>query len=209
MNGVPVLGSRHMFGAAVASIGDLDGDGVTDLAVGDPGDVSGSPGGFGEYRGAVYVLFMHPNGTVRTSQKIANDLGGGPPLLDRSRFGKSVAAIGDLNGDGTTDLAVGAYRLNSQDFAGGVYVLFMNADGTVKSRQAISSGIGGGPILGNNDRFGRSVTSLGDIDGDGVNDIAVGATGDGGQYRGAVHILFMKADGTVKSSQKFGNGDTG
>ena len=91
---------------------------------------------------------------------------------------------------------------------GAVYVLFMNANGTVKSSQKIASGIGGGPTLANSDYFGSSVASLGDLDGDGVTDLAVGAIYDdtGGTNRGAVHVLFMNSNGTVKSSQKIASG---
>ncbi len=61
-----------------------------------------------------------------------------------------------------------------------------------------------GLILADDDEFGRSVTAPGDLDGDGVTDIAVGAPLDdtGGSNRGAVHVLFLNSDGTVKSSQK-------
>ena len=65
--------------------------------------------------------------------------------------------IGDLDGDGVTDLAVGAYR---DDTGGGgrgaVHVLLLNSDGTVKSSQKIASGVGGGPTLANDDRFGSA-----------------------------------------------------
>ena len=56
----------------------------------------------------------------------------------------------------------------------------------------------------NGDPFGVSVSSLGDLDGDGVTDLAVGAIGDdtGGTDRGALHVLLLNADGTVKSAQK-------
>ena len=77
------------------------------------------------------------------------------------------------------------------------------------SHQKISSTQGGFTgILEFLDSFGVSVASLGDLDGDGVGDLAVGAEGDddGGigffAERGAVWILFLNTDGTVKSHQK-------
>ena len=197
----PTLADGDVFGSSAASLGDLDGDGVPDLAVGAIGDST--------FRGAVHVLFMNANGTVKSSQKIASDFGGGPTLGTYDGFGRSLAALGDLNGDGVPDLAVGAYGDGTGVTSrGAVYVQFMNANGTVKSSQKIASDFGGGPTLGTYDGFGRSVASLGDLDGDGVPDLAVGASGDN-SYRGAVHVLFMNANGTVKSSQKIASDSGG
>ena len=77
--------------------------------------------------------------------------------------------------------------------------------GTVLGHQKISDTEGGFTgALDENDFFGVGVASLGDLDGDGVVDLAVGAyfDDDGGLNRGAVWILFLYADGTVKSQQK-------
>ena len=103
-NGGPTISDGERLGSAVSSLGDLDGDGVTDLAVGADGDGTG-----GSDRGAVHVLLLNPDGTAKSSQKIAHQTNGGPTLADRDRFGSAVASLGDLNGDGVTDLAVGAY----------------------------------------------------------------------------------------------------
>src|SRR3989344_5850442 len=94
------------FGMSVANIGDLDGDGVTDLVAGAHKDDDGFTD-----RGAIYVLFMNPAGTVKSFQKTSNSFGG-YTLANNDEFGVSVAAIGDLNGDGVTDLAVGAHADN-------------------------------------------------------------------------------------------------
>ncbi|MCH7576041.1 MAG: FG-GAP repeat protein [Candidatus Marinimicrobia bacterium] len=78
-------------------------------------------------------------------------------------------------------------------------------DGTVKSFQKISDTDGNfTAMLEDSDYFGVSVATLGDLDGDSVPDLAVGAyfDDDGGNNRGAVYILFMNVDGTVKSHQK-------
>ena len=67
------------------------------------------------------------------------------------------------------------------------------ADGDVTSTVEINSSTTNGPSLANSDYFGGSVAYIGDLDGDGVNDLVVGADGDGagGIDRGAVHILYM------------------
>ncbi|MDA2921109.1 integrin alpha, partial [Desulfobacterota bacterium AH_259_B03_O07] len=195
------------FGFSVASIGDLDGDGVTDLAVGAPGDDDGSFN-----RGAVWILFLNADGTVKSEQKASDTAGGfGGTLDDGDEFGTSVASIGDLDGDGVTDLAVGAPGDDDGSFnRGAVWILFLNADGTVKSEQKASDTAGGfGGTLDDGDEFGTSVASIGDLDGDGVTDLAVGAPGDDDNNEGllfvdmgAVWILLLNSDGTVKLEQK-------
>ena len=113
--------------------------------------------------------------------------------------------MGDLDGDGITDLAVGAYYDDGGTNCGAMWILFLNANGTTKSYQKISDTAGSFTgTLSDDDRFGSSVASLGDLDGDGVADIAVGARldDDGGSGRGAVWILFLNTNGTVKSYQQ-------
>ncbi|VAX01083.1 hypothetical protein MNBD_GAMMA21-1839 [hydrothermal vent metagenome] len=96
------LTDDDQFGRSVANIGDLESDGVTDLAVGVPFADDG-----GTDRGAVWVLFMDDNGQVDVQQKISNTEGGFSGGLDNDdQFGISVTAIGDLNDDGVIDLVV-------------------------------------------------------------------------------------------------------
>ena len=146
------------------------------------------------------------DGTVDGEQKISNTAGGLSAVLDDDdQFGRSIAPLGDLDGDGVVDIAVGAHDDDGGSNRGALHILFLNADGTVKSEQKISSTTGGlTAALDDGDWFGRSVTGLGDLDGDGIHDLAVGAIrdDDGGTNRGAVHILFLNADGTVRAEQK-------
>jgi len=199
---VATLDNDDRFGKSVGGLGDLDGDGIGDLAVGAYHDDDGGP-----EHGAIYILFLNADGSVKAEQKISDTAGGlATPLGDDDYFGESVAGIGDLDGDGVTDLLVGAYGDDDGGTnRGAVYVLFLNSDGTVKAEQKISDFLGGfATTLGNDDRFGMSVAGLGDLDGDGLSDIAVGAyfDDDGGSNRGAVYILFLNANGTVKGERK-------
>ena len=205
-----ILDDDDRLGYSVALLGDLDGDGVADLAVGAARDDDG-----GTERGAVWVLFLNPDGTVKSHQKISDIEGGFTGILDDAdNFGISVAWLGDLDGDGVGDLAVGAQGNDDGGFNhGAVWVLFLNTDGTVKSHQKISdteSGFTG--ILDDGDLFGRSAAWLGDLDGDGVGDLAVGARldDDGGKNRGAVWVLFL--DGIAVSKcpwDMHGDGNVG
>ena len=94
---------------------------------------------------------------------------------------------------------------NAGTSSGAIWTLLLNVDGSVKAEQKISEGLGGfDGNLTSNDAFGVSLESLGDLDGDGVSDLVVGAKGDddGGSRRGAVWILFLKRDGAVKFQNK-------
>ena len=214
-NGGPTLANTDFFGSSVTSLGDLDGDGVTDLAVGAIRDDTGAGGSSNAERGAVHVLLLNSTGTVKSSVKIASGLNGGPTLADGDFFGSSVASLGDLDGDGVTDLAVGARYDDTTGSAGSnrgaVHVLLLNSTGTVKSSVKIASGLNGGPTLANGDSFGVSLASLGDLDGDGVTDLAVGASlaDTLGENRGAVHLLLLNSNGTVKSSVPLASGTNG
>lgn len=196
----PTLLDGDSFGRSMTSLGDLDGDGVADLAVGaDFDDATGNN------QGAVHILFLNTDGSVKQTAEINNNTLNGPTLSDRDYFGTSVASLGDLDGDGIVDLAVGArYDDAGGTNRGAVHILFLNADGSVKQTAEVNSNTANGPTLANRDSFGASITSPGDLDGDGVADIAVSATGDdaGGSGRGAVHILFLNADGSVKQTSE-------
>ena len=207
------LNREDNFGRSVAPLGDLDGDGVTDLAVGAPEDDDGN---FNS--GAVWILFLNADGTVKDHQKISNTEGNlGEGLASLNNFGTALAGLGDLDGDGVPDLAVGVPLDDDggQD-RGAVWILFLNADGTVKDHQKISSLQGSfNGTLNDRNLFGTAVTNLGDRDGDGVVDLAVGAAGDddgcpdengdqtpGDCNKGAVWLLFLNAQGGVKNQQK-------
>jgi hypothetical protein len=208
-----LIGPDDRFGTSVAGLGDLDGDGVPELAVGAINDDDGGPN-----HGAVWILHLAADGSVASHEKISDTAGGFTGSLDnQDLFGCAVAALGDLDGDGVDDLAVGAYGDDDSlpgpgGDRGAVWILFLAGDGSVRSHQKISDTSGGleGALDASN-RFGTSLAALGDIDADGVTDLAVGAPGDAalGIYTGAVWILRLHADGTVKGHSKITEGSGG
>ena len=121
--------------------------------------------------------------------KIAHQMGGGPTLADFDKFGRSVASLGDLDGDGIGDLAVGAFGDDTGGSErGAVYVLFPNSDGTIRRSTKIAHQTGGGPTLADGDVFGNSLASMGDLDGDGIGDLVVGARCTGCRLHSALEL---------------------
>ena len=128
-----ILQEKVVFGYTIASIGDLNRDGINDIAVGSPYDHDG-----GYNTGAVYILFLNSDGTVKSHQKISSAQGNFSPKLEPGdMLGHALTPIGDLNGDGINDIAVGSPYSDSQNKVlpdtGSIHILFLNSDGTVKS----------------------------------------------------------------------------
>ena len=180
------------FGGDLDGLGDVDGDGIGDLAIGANQDDDGCPASCNS--GAVYVAFLtiHPIG-ISSVQKIsaATDLAGviGPG----SEFGISVAGLGDLDDNGVPDLLVGAVDDGAVLDEGSVHVLLLESDGSTSAWTRVGDLIGGGPDLQTLDEFGFSSVQIADLDGDQLPELLVGAPGDDGTSsisRGAAWVLF-------------------
>ena len=94
-------------------------------------------------------------------------------------------------------------RIGGAADAGAVWILFLKSDGSVKGWSKLSATSGGFPgLLEAGDRFGSGVGAAGDIDGDGVPDLAVGAPFAGPGNQGAIWTVLLKRDGTVKAAHQ-------
>ncbi len=157
------LQDGERFGAAVAPAGDLDGDGIMDLVVGAPGRDGGT--------GAVYLLWINNDGWVHRWQRLAE--GEGLSGLDPGGgFGAAVTAVGDLDGNGHGDLAVGAPRANAAK--GAVWILYRNADGLRGTERFPAWAVPGLPAVPDT-RFGAALSPW--TRADGRTGLAIGAPG--------------------------------
>jgi len=196
-----VLDPGDFFGWDLSAIGDLNGDGIEEVVVGAVYDDDG-----GTNRGAVYILFFDSSASLTSYQKISDTQGNFSAALDNTdNFGIAVTGLGDLNGDNIPDIAVTAH----QDDDGGtdrgaVYILHLNANGTVQSHTKINST---SISLGNGHMFGTSIGVVGDLNNDGRPELAVGShrADEGGTERGSVHILFLDSNSNVDSYVKLSN----
>jgi hypothetical protein len=205
------LSDSDRFGFSTANLGDLDGDGKVEIAV---GAIDGGP----DREGAVYIVSLDsrgnydPNSYTEISKSTLNN------VLDLSigdDFGSSIAYLGDLDSDSKVEIAVGAFGDkdgsnpdSGHDDIGAIYIISLNLDGSYVSHTKISADTDNdvldlisGSTDGDDTLFGSSIAYLGDLDSDGNIEVAVGASRRGSTDKGAVYIISLNQDGSYFSHE--------
>lgn len=158
-------------GLAVCGVGDLNGDGADDVAVGSSGVTSNDS--VLVYSGATGSQIFHLSG---------------PP--DSDGFGRSISRVGDVNGDGISDMLIGAPRSIVLGMRVGSAFIYSGLDGSLL--QTLNGTV-------DNDQFGISVADAGDVNGDGFADVIIGAdqtSFNGRNFSGSAYV-FSGVDGTL------------
>lgn len=183
-------------GFSVHSAGDVNGDGFDDIVIGSPLYTIPSPENI--YReGAAFVFWGHPGGFGATPDWIAGSGKQG------ARYGTSVSTAGDVNGDGYDDIIVGAedFKLpfpgnTGEPKSGAAFLYLGSADGPSETADWIQYAVA--PEIS----FGFSVASAGDVNGDGFDDILVGAPNYESQpeqaNEGIVYLYLGSEDGPAE-----------
>jgi hypothetical protein len=162
------------FGIAVASAGDMNGDGFADVIV---GAIRADAGGVDN--GRVYVYYgapaPDPTADLTFNGQATNDL-----------FGVSVATAGDVNGDGFTDVIVGAYLNDAGGTDSGRAYVYFGGPGADATADLTLTGAAAG------ENFGFSVATARDVNGDGFAEVIVGAAGSdaGGADAGRAYVYY-------------------
>lgn len=190
--GVRLLGERSdTAGSAVANAGDVNGDGLDDLIIGAPGYQTSPPN--------TYVLFGSQDG-FPSSVNLADLLGSAGFRLDGA--GSSVNRAGDVNGDGVDDLIVSDPTASPDGLvsAGSTYVVFGHAGSFVSPILLDRLGTPNGFRLngGDGEFSGTSVAGVGDVNGDGLDDLLVGgprATVGAARNAGRGVVVFGRTTG--------------
>ncbi|HPH92421.1 MAG TPA: FG-GAP-like repeat-containing protein, partial [Ferruginibacter sp.] len=178
--------SNAQFGTSVSSAGDVNGDGFSDVIIGAPLYDNGEAD-----EGRVYLYYGSGNGIGPSTIPVILETNKGGANL-----GNAVAAAGDINGDGYSDIALAAQNYtNGQTAEGAVYIYYGSATGiTAVGMDTLESNQAGA-------QMGVSLSSAGDVNGDGYSDVIAGAWGyNNGQNRSGGAFVYLGSDSGINKT---------
>lgn len=210
--GVVFTGTQpsERLGTSVSGVGDVNGDGIDDFAL---GFIRAIPGNSRDNAGGTFIVFgsIHFPASIPVTRigdaSISGNVGGvridGVDANDLAGF--SIAGAGDFNNDGLADVIIGApdAGTGTAQGAGAAYLIFgsVTSNFTVDLRSVVPPrGLRIlGPATGN--RFGESVSGAGDVNGDGVDDVVIGAP-NAAAGAGEVYVFFGHRDFATTDAPK-------
>jgi uncharacterized repeat protein (TIGR01451 family) len=181
-------------GASVGTAGDVNGDGFFDVIVGAPNYDNGQTD-----EGAAFVFLGSASGLLASNPLDADAML--ESNQDTALLGYSVGTAGDVNGDGFSDVIVGApYYNKGQSAEGAAFVFLGSATGLVGSNPADAAAVLESDQV--DAYLGYSVGTAGDVNGDGFSDVIVGAPdySNGQTLEGAAFVFLGSASGLVGST---------
>ncbi len=186
-------GASHGIGQALEAGGDVDGDGFEDLLVGASADSEA-----GSSAGAAHILTGPLSGTISLASSDAKLFGDAAS----GGLGNAIGWIGDMDGDGYDDFVVGAAQNDSAGSdAGAVFLVAGRGAVSGLDSQPISS-VATASVFGpvRSQQLGTAVAGNGDFDGDGRNDLLVGAPNGGSPASGRTYLFLSPLTGTFATT---------
>jgi len=191
--GFTIKGAQGNLGAWVSDAGDINGDGISDLAVGAPGANLNA--------GVVYVIY----GSKKRASDVDLTVALNPQTegftingLPQGKLGSSVSCAGDVNGDEISDIIIGAPNTNLNGCA---YVIYGSKTRQTNIDIPALDQTQGFSLCGTfpNGQFAKIVSGAGDVNGDGVGDVMIGVP-SAESSKGKVYVIFGKKGGLINMS---------
>eukprot|EP00736_Rhodelphis_marinus_P006603 Rmarinus@m.9497 len=198
-----ILENKHAtgyYGVSADTLGDISGDGVPDVLIGSALELSDR----GDEVGGALITWMNSDGSIQEQKKLIPGYGGMPDdiVAEQASFGYAVACFTKLGG--WPLCGIGApYASSTVDgtsfpYTGAVVLVLFNSSSSISEALLLNKN---DIVELGDDYFGVSISTMGDLDANGVGDLVVGAPGyqDTKVHQGAVVIVYISESGGLES----------